>query len=75
MIKEYWEKIPENVREAIKTGMRNLVLGILPALAVYFKTLPVAWGYAIYLLIVAFDNYLHEVWKEKGSDKKGLVPF
>jgi hypothetical protein len=70
-----WNKIPESIREAIKTGLRNLVLGIIPALAAYLKTLPVEWAGVVYLLLVALDNFLHEYWKAQGDSKKGLVPF
>ena len=61
--------------EAVKFPLRLLVLAVLPFLAGHFTNLGVEWATILAGMIIFTDKVLHELWKEKKVDLKGLSPF
>jgi len=71
--------IPKPIMEAFKTGLRQMIFLILPAIGLYVQALPYEWAGVLFLFLNVLDTYLHQLWKAKTAKDRsswtGLAPF
>jgi len=65
----------EPVKEALKEFLRLVVFAIIPVLIVVLTEVGAEWGLLMVGALRFIDKFLHEYWKEKEVNIKGLLPF